>query len=441
MIKSGVLSNGIRVVTESVPNTPTVSVCYSVEIGSQNDPKAYFGLAHLLEHSLFLGSKSFSQKTIQQHDYLTGSTLNAETNQECTIISTDVLSEDLPDTLSLIADMTKNPLFPPQAVNREKKVVLNELKEVSEDDDMFADNMIYQAAFKGQPMQHPTEGYEESVKAVTPNILKKHHQKYAQPDKIIISISGHIDHDKMMSTCQKLFGQIQTTETLKPLPKPIYIGGDNRQAENMSSNVFRLGFNGVSLNEGIDNYVKVDLLASLLENALYDNLRHKKGLLYGIHADNIAYKHCAVFVISSSCLPKNTKDVIYGCAQIIGQIEKYITPQTLLAAKKSIKLDLCTRDTSVHEKASSNEFDMRYYNRIVPISEYFQKIDAVTVDDIQKIAARIFSSRLSFAGLGILKEMPSYKQITQRIEEARFSTPKSLAKQPIKNYLCQGRER
>lgn len=440
MIKTDVLSNGIRLVTESIPNTPTVSVCYSVEIGSQNDPIAYCGLAHLLEHALFLGTQSYSQKDIQRHDYLTGGALNAETNQECTIISTDILSEDLPSALSIIADMVQNPLFPPQAVNREKEVILNELKDVSEDDDMFVDNMIYEVAFKGQPIQYPTEGYENTIKAITSKIIKDHYQKYAQPDKIIISISGNIEHNKIKELCQKLFGQIQQKETFKPLHKPIYVGGDKRMAENMSSNVFRLAFNGIALDEGTDNYVKIDLLASLLENALYDDLRHKKGLLYGIHADNIAYKQCALFMISASCLPKNTKDVIHGCTQIMGQIEKYITPQSLKAAQKTIKLDLCTRDNSPHEKAFSNEFDLRYYNRIVPTTEYFEKIDATTVTDLQKIATRIFSSRLSFAGIGKLKEMPSYKQITQWIEEAHLSTPKNLEKSYIKNYLSKGKE-
>lgn len=442
MIQTSILSNGIRIVTESVPDAQTVSVQYSIEIGSQNDPTQYSGLAHLLEHALFLGSKLFSQKEIQRYDHLIGSTLNAETNQECTCISDDVLTEDLPKALELIADIIQNPLFPPQAVHLEKKVVLNEIEEVSQDDDMFADNLIYKAAYKNQALQHPTEGYEKTVRAITPDIIKNHYQIYRQPDKMIISLSGNVKHKQVVKICQSLFGQIQSSTKLKPLPKTIYTGGDKRIAEEMSSNVFRLGFNGIPFGEGVDGYIKASILATVLEQVLYDELRFQKGLLYSIHADNEAYKNCALFIISAACLPKNTKEVIQGSAQIIGQIEKYITLQNLQAAQKSIKLDLSLRTNSPHEKAISNEFDMRYFNRIIPLKEYFQKIEAVCVADIKEMAKRIFSSRLSFAGVGKLKEMPSYEQITQWIEKAhRQPTQKYIAKQIIQNHLSKENER
>ena len=440
MIKTGVLSNGIRIVTESILNAQTVSVQCTVEIGSQNDPPAYCGLAHLLEHALFLGTRSFSQEEIQKYDYATGGNLNAETNQEHTVISTEVLPEDFPSALTLIADMIQNPLFPPQAVQREKKVVLNEIEEVSQDDDMFADNLLYMAAFKGQAMQHPTEGYEETVQAITADVLKQHARLYTQPDKIIISISGNVRYGAVKNLCQKLFGHMQmqpATDLSKPV---IYVGGDKRQAEDMTSNVFRLGFNGIP-HRDYHNDVKADLLATVLENTLYDELRHKRGLIYGIHADNIAYKKCAVFTIGSSCFPKNTKEVIQRCAQIIGQIEKYITPQSLLTAQKSVKINLCSAGCSPSERASSNEFDLRCFNRVIPVSEYFQLIDAVTVYDIQETAEQIFSSRLSFAGVGKIKEMPSYKQITDWIEKSASLPKEHIAKQTIQNHLSTGRER
>lgn len=289
-------------------------------------------------------------------------------------------------------------------------------------------------------MQYPTEGYEETVQAITTDVLKQHARLYTQPDKIIISVSGNVRYTEVKNLCQKLFGQMQA-HPMKDLPKPIYVGGDQRQEEEMSSNVFRLGFNGISLEEGNENRIKADLLATILENALYDELRHKKGLLYSIHADNIAHKKCAIFTVSSACLPKNTKEVIQGCAQIIGQIEKYITPQSLLAARKTIKLDLCSRGNSPSESASSNEFDMRCFNRVIPVSECFRIIDAVTVHDIRETAKRIFSSRLSFAGVGKTKEMPSYKQITDRIQKFAALPKERIEKQTIQNHLSTGRER
>lgn len=440
MIQVGQLSNGIRIITELVPQANLVSVYCSVEVGSQHDPIQYSGLSHLLEHTLFLGTKSYSTDEINRFSRQIGTEINAGTDREATSVTTDILPEDLPQTLSFISEMLTECVFPPQQIENEKKIVLDEIDNVGEDVDATSYNLIYQAAYPNQSVQYPIGGYAATVETITPDILKQHYRLYAQPEKIIIGLSGAIDHRKSLLLCQQLFGNIRPSGITKELPELTYIGTDKRIPAFTARNHIHLAFNGVPL-KSPKHHVTGSLLAIILENALFDKLRHDQGLLYDIQVENDAFKNGSLFTVSTNCKPKMTKNILYGCAAVIGKINHLITPETLKIAQKSLKIESGEQRHSLAENAHQNVFNLRYFNRIVSAEEYIKIIDAVQPNDLQLAAEQIFSSRPSFAAMGMPNTIPAYRHIVKWLQDNRAPQKICRAAKPFYPCLAQSREK
>ena len=418
MIQTSQMPNGIRIVTDSIPNIDKVYISFSMLVGSQDEPREYGGLAHVLEHSLFLGTKTKSEKEISQLSKWLGGNLNAETNQDKTRLTISVLSEDVNSAFELLSDLLQNPVFPEEIVEKEKQVILTEISDIQEDDEILADNLIYNAAFKQQPLGLPTEGTPKKVKLITADMLRTFHHNHYTADKLIVSLAGNISHEHSLCLCQKFLGNF-ASHTTKESASSKYLGGDRRVfADSPETNVFRLGFEGSSLQD-IKSYTTADILATIYEDALFDKLRQEQGLLYTIKANNDGFKDVGVFVLSGYCTPENTEAVIRSCIEQVVQSDKLITPEALQIAKKRLKLDLSSNDGSLEDSVLSNEFDMQYFGRIVSLKEYTDVIDSIQVTDVRHMADKIFKSRLSFAGYGTAKHLPSYQQITDWMDDAR----------------------
>lgn len=438
MIQTSQLPNGIRIVTDSIPEVNKVYISFAMLTGSQDEPREYGGLCHVLEHSLFLGTQNKTEKEISQISKWLGGNLNAETNQDKTRLTVSVLSEDIETAFELMSDMIQNPIFPEESVEKEKQVILTEISDIQEDDEILADNLILNAAFKQQPMGLPTEGTPKKVKSITADMLKAFHKKNYSADKLIITAVGGITHEQCVSLSHKYLSTFLPQQKSDKTPSQ-YLGGDRREIANYpETNVFRLGFEGCAIQD-LKSFVTADILSTIYEDSLFDTLRQEQGLLYTIKANNDAFKNTGVFIISGYCTPENTPAVIRSCVEQIVQSDKLITPETLKIAQKKLKLDLSSNDGSMEDRVFSHEFDMQYFGRIIPLKEYTEIIDSIHVSDVRQMANKIFTSRLSFAGYGTAKHLPLYQQITDWIAEARQNDGKLKIQTLIKKQKSKGK--
>lgn len=431
MIQTSQLPNNIRIVTDSVSDVNKVYISFAMLTGSQDEPREYGGLCHVLEHSLFLGTEKKTEKEISQISKWLGGNLNAETNQDKTRLTVSVLSEDVETAFELMSDMIQNPIFPEESVEKEKQVILTEISDIQEDDEILADNLILNAAFKQQPMGLPTEGTPKKVKSITAGILKAFHKKNYSSDKLIVTAVGGITHEQCVVLAHQYLGSFSPQQKTEKTSSQ-YLGGDRRvMADSPETNVFRLGFEGCAIQD-LKSFITADILSTIYEDSLFDTLRQDQGLLYTIKANNDAFQDTGVFIISGYCTPENTPAVIRSCVEQIVQSDKLITLEALKISQKKLKLDLSSNDGSMEERVFSHEFDMQYFGRIISLKEYTDVINSITVSDVKQLAKKIFKSRLSFAGYGSSKHLPSYQQITDWMEEARQNDGKLKVQTLIK---------
>lgn len=431
MIRQAVLSNGIRVVVESVPEARKVALRFAFNVGSQNDPRELSGLAHFTEHALFLGTQTYTDKEIQNIERKSGATFNAETNQDNIYLFTDVLPEDVSVALQVFSDMIQHPVFSEKLIQQEKNIILTELKEVQDDIEMFADNLIYNAAFKRTPLGLPTEGTVKTVRAITRADIVRFHQEYFRPENLVISVAGDVEAEKFIQECRTLFKDFHNDIPEPALVSSQYLGGDRREEAETEINTFRMGFESIPLQD-FRQFVIAEVYASVMEDRLLNALRMDKGLLYEIHADNFMYRQASLFCISWSCESEKNADITQEICQTVSQSTTNITEAELETVKKRIKLDFGANDGTLSEKAESNQFDIHSFGQIKNVNNLYEVLESITPDDIAQMAYRITSSRLSFAGVGNIRKMPSYEQINKWL---------SKSKEKRENELFQQKER
>ncbi len=412
MIQTTTLSNGIRIVTDTVDFVHKTCLKMVMLVGSRNEPREYNGLAHCLEHSLFLGTNNRTENDIEQLNKTIGNTMNAETSQDELVLIASVLPEDLYKVTEVFADMIQNPIFPADLVDREKAVILSEIAEIEEDDETYADNLMHGAAFKRQPLGMPVSGSPKTVNMITPETLKAFHNMYFRPESLVISVAGRVDHLSFVQQCETLFKDFKNNSPLPEQVKSDYMGGDRRVEYDSEMDVLRIAFNGVSFGS-FREYVTAELFGSILEDALYDELRTKHGLLYCVRAENYAYKNEGIFAVSATCESSNVSAVLQRTCACIASITDKMNPEILNMAKKRIKLDMPMNAGTLMDRADSNEMDLRYFGHIISMDEAYQLIDSITVKEVQDLSRKIINTRMAFAGLGNVRKMPTYEQINK----------------------------
>ncbi len=424
MIQTTRLPNGVRIVTETVNDVRKNYLLCTMVSGSQCEPRALNGLAHCVEHCLFLGTQSYDENAIRATERRLGCDFNAETHQEKIEVSAEVLTEDLFDAMAVLADMVQNPTFPDHLIEREKEVITTEIAEVQDDDENYADNMMHIAAFKRDPLGLPIEGSVKTVKQITTDALKAFHKMYFRPENLIVSVAGQVTHESFVQQCADLFGAFRN-ETPVPDFKPTrYFGGEYYIESNGDLDLFRIGFQGIGYQSYRQNMCG-ELFAAILEDVLHEELRHKTGLLYCVHANNHAFSNQGMFVVSGTCEPQKTAAVLQRACWCICGTKNNLSAEMLATAKKRIKLDLTANDGALVDRVSSNAFDLQYYGRLISLDESYQILDSIRLDEIKQTARDILQTRLAFSGLGHMKKMPTYQLINQWLRQADEQTTQS----------------
>ncbi len=421
MIQTCSLPNGIRIVTETVENVRKASITCTMTVGSTCEPRQLNGLAHCMEHAFFLGGKTFDEKAIKTAERQLGCNFNAETHQEKISLLAEVLPEDLSMALTVLADMMQFPAFPEKAFEREKEAIYTEIAEVQDDDENFAGNMIHATAFKRDPLGMPIEGSAKTIKQITPQALRAFHNTYFRPENLIISVAGAVNHESFVQLCTQLFGQFKNDNPTPDYPQSRYFGGDMRVESNGDMDLFRIAYQSVPFNP-YREYMCSEIFASILEDALYDELRDKSGLLYCVRADNYTFTNQAMFVVSGTCYPQKFGTVIQKACECIMRTKNNLTPEQIAMAQKRIKLDLTANDGILADRAASNVFDLQYFGRLMSLDETYRILDSITLDEVKTIASAIIGSRMAFSGLGHTHKMPRYDQITHWLRVADEQT-------------------
>lgn len=396
-IETFTLSNGLRVIHRSFPSE--ISYCgVAVNTGSRDEYDDEHGMAHFVEHMLFKGTRKRKAHHIANRMESVGGELNAYTTKEETFIYTAFLKEYFPRAVELLGDLVLHSEFAPQQIEREREVVLDEISSYRD----FPSEQIYDdfenLVYRGHDIGHYILGDPESLMQFNTNSLQRFVQREYQPSNMVFFSFGKTPFNKVLKQLEKHFNFPVTTATqVKERTAPdALMPVDTELVKNTNQAHMMLGWNAFGMHDG-DRYA-LYLLNNILGGGSLNSrfnasLREKNGLVYHVESGTTLYTDTGLFTVYFASDPKHKERCIRLINKEIEKVKnKKLTPMQLLAAKRQWKGQLGIVAENNENNALSMAKNFLHQNRFVPLDEVFTRIDEVSVEKLNEVANRVFSS-------------------------------------------------
>lgn len=410
------LPNGITILSEHMPGLRSVTTGIWVRRGSRHETAELNGVCHFIEHAVFKGTMRRSARDIAVESDRLGGNLDAFTTHEMTGFAVKVADRSLPEAFDLLADLLANPRFDQIDLDREQKVILEEMKMVEDTPDELLGELFNAAYFPDQPLGRPIEGTRETVSSFDHQIIADFHAREFSPANLVVAAAGNVEHDQLVGMVERAFGgtvNTAATSTVapgsnghsvkRPVPAtPILI--EQKKELEQAHLVIAAPWPDARSN---DRYA-ASLLASVIgggtSSRLWQTIREERGLAYSVGCGGNTFSDVGVFTIYAGTSPEQVDEVFDLSLAALRLIVNETVPEDELQLAKdqaisSILLGL--ESSSVRAGALARQEIV--HGRYVPPSEIVQKLEAVTPADLQRLARECFrSDSMAVGALGNL---------------------------------------
>ncbi len=403
-IQVSTLPNGLRVVSDNVDSVETVSLGLWVGAGSRDENEADNGVAHMLEHMVFKGTERRTARDIAEEIEAVGGLLNAYTDREVTGFDAKVLREDLPLGIELIADMIQNPRFDGEEMERERQVILQEIGQSQDTPDDIVFDHLQGVAFPDQILGRPILGTPDTVAALDRDALIAFRAAHYRPENLVFSACGRVDHDALCRRVEDAFSALPGTEAAAgKRPSASYGGGAHTAALPLEQLHLVIGFERPGLHDP-DHYA-IRLLAMLLgggmASRLFQEIREKRGLVYAVECFDAAYADSGLMLIYAGTSGERAGEYIDALAGELSSVcLRQALEKELDRVKTQVRAAILMREESIAARCDFAAQQLLKLGKLVPPAEIVERIAALTAEDIQRAATRLFNGRPSIAALG-----------------------------------------
>lgn len=389
MIQKSVLDNGIRVVSEKIPAVRSAAVGIWIEAGARHELPAVSGISHFVEHMLFKGTTSRDARMIAKTIDSVGGVLNGFTSREYTCFFAKVLAEKLPMAIDLLADIVQNSILDPVELEKERRVILQEIGMVEDSPDELVYDLFTQTFWQEHPLGHSITGNAATIKALTRDDLCAYMREHYCGEKLIVAAAGDVDHRQLVELITATFGSIPLTAPEVPTLLPDYGRHLHLVAKDIEQVHICLGTRFLPQNhpQRFSAYLLNMILGGGMSSRLFQTIRENLGLAYSVYSSVDAHADAGALVVYAAVAPADAQQTV---TEILKELAKFrvqpILAEELAVAKDqlqgSILLSLESSDTCMSLLAR-NEI---YLGRIFPIRELQRGIEKVTIADIQHLA-------------------------------------------------------
>ena len=393
-IRRTVLANGVRLATERMPHVRSVAVGIWLTRGSRHEPSEHAGIAHFVEHMLFKGTPGRSAEEIAQQVDSIGGQIDAFTSKEYAGYYLKVLDEHLPLAIDILSDLICNPLFADEDIEREKKVILEEIKMVEDTPDDLVHEIFSEHLWENHPLGRPILGTPDSVSALSQDVLRGYfNSTYVAPNLIVAAV-GNIEHEQVRALVAKAFEGLPVAGTaLAERPPQVVPRVVVRNKELEQSHVC-LG-TGAFRQDHADRFASYALntvLGGSMSSRLFQNVREKRGLAYAVFSGLSAYRDAGAVTIYAGCANEAVGELIdVVVAEIRRLKEEPMTDVELRRAKDHLKGSLMLGLESTSSRMSNLARQEMYFDRQFSLDETLQSVEAVTRDDVRRVTDELFA--------------------------------------------------
>lgn len=407
------LSNGIRVVMESMPYLKSTSFGVWVKVGSRYENKTNNGIAHVIEHMLFKGTKNRSAKDLADEMAKIGGNVNAFTSKECTSYYGTILSEHLSIAVDIISDMIKNSLFDDKDLKKEKGVIIEEIDMYDDSPEDLSHEMLQMKVWNNHPLGYQISGTKKIVKGITREQILDFMDTYYVGENMIISIAGQFDQEATVALLEEKFGDIKRTSHKESniISTPNYSKVFYKKEKDVEQLHLNIGFDCISsLSEEQYTFsVLNSVLGGSINSRLFLQIRDKSGLTYSIYSYESSYMDTGLFQIYAAMNPSQSTTVVKKIKAIIKDIRKNgISHDELAMTKEQLKTEIILGNESAKSRMNFNGKSLLFRGRVITLEEMVEGIDKVSLEDVKNFANKYLD--LSKSSVSIVGNIKDYIQ-------------------------------
>ena len=389
------LNNGLRII--HLPNTSKIAYCgYQIKAGTRNEKPGDEGLAHFCEHVTFKGTQTHTSTAIINKLESVGGDLNAFTNKEDTVFYSAIPVEHFAKAVDVLSDIVFYSIFPQEEIDKEVEVICDEIESYNDSPAELIYDEFENLVFKGHPLGHNILGSADRVRGFATADAMRFTQQYYRPDNAIFFVYGNIDFKRLVKTLEKLTPKQQQESLVDEaqmvangkLPELTILNHDTHQAHVMIGNRAYSATHPLR----IPLYLLNNMLGGPGMNArLNVILRERRGLVYSVESSMVCYGDTGLWAVYFGCDPHD----VNRCVRLVKSefnrlMEKPLSEKTLAAAKKQIKGQLAVACDNNENFAIDFGKSFLHFGDEKDIEKLYQKIDAVTAEQIQQVAKEIF---------------------------------------------------
>ena len=391
--------NGVRIVLEEIPAVRSVTIGIWVLTGSRNETEENNGISHFIEHMFFKGTKTRTAQDIAEAFDSIGGQVNAFTSKEYTCFYAKVLDTHKDFALEILADMFFNSTFDEEEMEREKKVVFEEIKMYEDTPDDIVHDLLARASFGQHPLGYPILGTEEHLKAFNPDILRGYIKERYTPENVVISVAGNADQS-FLKRIEDYFGTFESSKDRTGIHKPMFLANNIERNKETEQAHLCLGFNGLEIgHKNVYSLVIMNnVLGGSMSSRLFQDVREKQGLAYSVFSYHSSFLDNGLLTIYAGTgneqLPL-LRDTISKTIDTL--VKDGLTDKELKNSKEQLKGNLVLSLESTNSRMNRNGRNELLLGHHRTIDELIKEIDEVNHDSIQKVIETIFNNSVSTA--------------------------------------------
>lgn len=399
------LKNGITVVMENMPYLKSAAFGVWVRVGSANENEGNNGIAHMIEHMLFKGTKNRSAKQIADQMARIGGDLNAFTSKECTSYYATTLSEHLPMAIKIIGDMLNNSLIDDKELKKEKSVIIEEILMYEDSSEDLVHEILQQRIWKGHALGYLISGKKGIVRKINREQILDFMDTFYTGENIVISIAGNIEQKPILALVEEEFSNIKpSSDKANLLVEPSYhkvIVKKKKDIEQLNVNIAFKGISYLSEERFVLSILN-SVLGGSMSSRLFQEIREDAGLTYSIYSYGSSYRDTGLLHIYAAMNPNQKDRVIKKIHGVVESLKKYgISMDELTMTKEQIKTEIILGNEGAKSRMNSNGKSILNRGRLVSINELIDKIDKVSLEDVIAFADSyldLSNSSLSLVG-------------------------------------------
>jgi len=406
-LRRTVLPNGLIVLTERMDHLRSVAMGVWIKSGSRCEPAETNGISHFVEHMLFKGTRSRSAQLIAREMDSIGGNLDAFTGKETICFNVKSLADHVPIALDVLADLVLNPVFAAPDIERERGVILEEIKIDEDNPDVLVHELFTQSFWKGHPLGKPILGTTETVGRLAQNQLFAYHGDRFNAGNMIFSAAGHLDHDQFVEAVAGKFsllaGGAAPAEQPAPQASARIILRNKKALEQVQ---ICLGVPAPPITDE-NRYAALILntvLGGGMSSRLFQTIREERGMAYSIYSDLSPYRDTGTLCVYAGTSAGKALEVVdLILAEFRNLKETPIGEEELTRAKDQLKGNILLGLESSNSRMANLARQEMYFQQFITVDEVIARIDEVDAAQVQSMAQRLFDpARIAVTLLGRL---------------------------------------